>query len=253
MFGVFSAPSQAALVAHWTFDNEAGGTVPDVTGNGLDGTLINGASLIPDSPFGGGQSLATGNGGGTENQAVDIPGSASLGANPFTLAYWIKPTTDQASIAGLERITSRAGDAFETAIGDASAVGGTTSPTGLTLSYYQGVWHVTNVPITVDEWTHVAWVNTAANMELFVNGASAFTGPTVAGTRPGTGFMRIGTRHNNVEGFEGYVDDLRLYDQALSAPEVAQLAEVIPEPSSIVLSVIGLLGCAALRRRRRRS
>ncbi len=244
---LLSQPAKGGLVAHYNFD----GNSLDQSGSGNDGTLINGASYVADSPLGG-QSLALQNDGTVENQGMNVPGSATLGANPFTLAYWIKPTSAQGN-AGLDRLTSREGDRFETAIGDANAVGGTTSATGVTLSYYQGGWNVTNVEISTDAWTHVAWVNSgpgASDMELYLNGTSAFSGIGVDGSidRPGTGFMNVGTRHNEVEGFEGYLDDFRLYDTALSGDEIRSL---IPEPSSFTLALLGLL--IGVSRHRRQS
>ena len=238
-------PSGAALVLHLGFD----GNTDDLSGTGNTASLINGADYSSDSPFSGGQSLAVQNGGAAENQGAMVTSNASLGANPFTLAYWIKPTSTQGN-AGLERITSRGGDAFETAFGDANAVGGTTSVLGVSLSYYQGTWNVTNVGVPLNEWSHIAWVNSSDagdGMELFVNGTSAFTGPGADATRPGTDFMNIGTRHNDVEGFEGLIDDVRLYDTALDAAEIGRLA--VPEPSSVCLMLIGLAGFVLRRQR----
>jgi hypothetical protein len=140
--------------------------------------------------------------GEAENNGVQIPGT-NLGSNPFTLSYWIKPTTATAN-AGLERITSRGGDQFETGIGDAGAVGGTTSETGTTLSYYAGAgWQVTHVAITIDEWTHVTWVVSTEATILYVNGEEAYTGIGATEDKPGTNDFFIGTRHNSVEGYEG--------------------------------------------------
>jgi hypothetical protein len=239
-----SSLCQSALVLDLKFD----GNTDDATGTNT-ASIQNGATYSGDTPTGTGQSIGLMNG-DVENQGVLVTANASLGANPFTLAYWIKPASAQGN-AGLERITSRAGDAFETAIGDANALGGTSSSTGVTLSYYQGGWNVTDVAIPVGEWTHVTWVNSgdgATGMELFVDGASAFTGPGVGGGRPGSDFMKIGTRHNDVEGFEGNLDGLQVYDSPLSADEVARLA-VVPEPSSVLLLLAGAFGFALRRRR----
>ena len=249
---VLSVPAaHGALVAYYNFD----GQTIDLSGTGNDGTLINGAGFVGESPFGFGQSLALENGGGTENQGMNIPGAASLGGNPFTLAYWMYPIGGQGN-AGLERLTSRAGDAFETAVGDANAVGGTTSPTNLTLSYYQGGWNVTNVEIIPEAWTHVAWVNSgsgANDMQLYLNGISVYTGVGVdaAGGRPGNGFMNVGTRHNEVEGYEGYIDELRLYDTALSENEIAQI--LVPEPTSLSLAAVLALWAGFSGRKRQRA
>ena len=59
--------AHGARVAYYSFD----GHTLDLSGTGNDGTLINGADLAGDSPFGFGQSLALQNGGG------NMPGNAS--------------------------------------------------------------------------------------------------------------------------------------------------------------------------------
>ena len=144
-----------------------------------------------------------------------------------------------------ERLTSRDGDQFEIAIGDRIAVGGAANP--LTLSYYQTTgWHNTATAVPLNAWTHVTWRNSGAgpsDMSLFINGALAFSGVGVPGGLPGSGFMNIGTRHNNVEGFEGQMDDFRLYNTALSNGEIASL---VPEPSAATLA---LLAASAVSRR----
>ncbi|MFN0126986.1 MAG: LamG-like jellyroll fold domain-containing protein [Verrucomicrobiales bacterium] len=233
--------AQAALVVHLPFE----GSASDISGTGNNGSILGGAS------FGSGvigQALSVANGGGTENQGVNVPASASLSSNVFTLAYWIMPTALQGN-AGLERLTSREGDAFETAIGDRNAVGGAADP--LTLSYYQTTgWHSTGTAVPLNEWTHVAWRNNGpggSDMNLLINGVSVFSGPGVPGGGPSSGFMNIGTRHNNVEGFEGMMDDFRLYDSALSDGEIAAL---VPEPSAATLALLAV-GAVGLRRRRK--
>ena len=45
---------------------------------------------------------------------------------------------------------------------------------------------------------------------------------------------------------------MRIYDEALSAGAIAVLANPIPEPSTVVLAALGLLGLLAWGRRRRR-
>lgn len=214
-------PPLSTLVVHFDFEEDA----EDLSGTGNNGTLLNNPEFSTDVPaaLGTGHSLLLANGGGIENQGANISGSPALASQYFTLAYWIKPTTDQPSNAGLERLTSRAGYGFETAIGSAGGVGGTSSSTGITLSYYQGGWNITNVEIVQDEWVHVAWVSSENGMELFLNGESAYTGPSLSAS-PGQGLMRIGTAYNNVEGFEGYMDDFRLYAAALSEEDIQTIS-----------------------------
>lgn len=213
--------SDTLLVVHLTFD----GTLEDSSGKGNNGNAIGEPDFddaVPDV-LGGGQSLRLPDG---DLDGVAIDPSELLNDSPFTLAYFVNPDGSPQGNAGLERLTSRAGDGFETAIGDANAIGGTASETGLTLSYYQGSWNVTDVEIATDEWTHVAWRNEGGgpgDMQLFINGSLEYTGPGVPAGRL-NGLMNLGIRHNNVEGYEGLMDDFRLYATGLSDEDIAAIA-----------------------------
>ena len=58
------------------------------------------------------------------------------------------------------------------------------------------------------------------------------------------------------ETYEGLMDDFRLYDRKLDAAEILDVATsvAIPEPCSVLLAPLGLLGLACgVRRRRKRA
>ncbi|MCC6302037.1 MAG: hypothetical protein IT489_04465, partial [Gammaproteobacteria bacterium] len=46
LFSSFSVDAQAALVAHWTFDEASGTVAGDASGNGNTGTLIGGPTWV---------------------------------------------------------------------------------------------------------------------------------------------------------------------------------------------------------------
>lgn len=238
----FMASVHAALVASFQLEGNAN----DASALGNNGTLQGDAGFSADTPGGlGGQSLELPVG-GAEDSGVSVAPHPSLNGDIFTLSYWVKPTTNQGN-AGLERLTSRGGDAFETAIGDRNAVGGAPD---LTLSYFQGAWISTETQVALNLWSHVTWRNLGTgpeDMELFVDGVSVFIGPGVPPVPEGS-LLNIGTRHNNVEGFEGLIDDVRLYDNALSDEEIAALA-VIPEPASTCLLLFGVAWLGMRRKR----
>jgi|GEM_PF-1708033 len=224
-------PPSAFLVLHLAFD----GNTQDASPQANHGELLGSPELVNDSPVAGGQALWF-----TSNEmGVTVPESAALGSNAFTLSYWVKPTSLQEG-AGLERLTSRSGDAFETAIGNAAAVGGAEE---LTLSYYQGTagWIRTGVALIQDEWAHVAWRNRGSgpeDLDLFVNGQLVFTGVGVPAAGPGSGFMNIGTRHNGIEGFEGLMDDVRLYRAPLKDSDIAALAPPVAAAPFEIASIV---------------
>ncbi|MFT4637923.1 MAG: hypothetical protein ACI8T1_001238 [Verrucomicrobiales bacterium] len=204
------------------------GNVEDQSGSGNDGTILNDAEFGTDVPAAlvGGSSLILGRD-DAENQGVTVAGTEDLSSDEFTLAYWINPAGPQGN-AGLERLTSRGGDLFETAIGDRNAVGGGDP---LTLSYYAGSWETTEITVPENEWTHIAWRNKDdGDLDLLINGENVFTGIGVSSGHIGEdALLNIGTRHNEVEGFEGLMDDLRHYNVALTDEEI--LALVTPAPS----------------------
>lgn len=225
LFGLISfcqlgGPVKADLVGWWTFDNQ----LLDEAKKGRNGTAIGEPSTSANVPsaIGGGKSLQFNEGDG---DGVAIEEHASLDAALFTLGYFVNQNGASQGGAGLERLSSRASDGFETAIGDAHAVGGTDSPTGSTLSYYQGSWNVTNVPVPETGWFHVAWRNTADEMQLYLNGKLEYSGPPVDGGRL-SGLMNLGIRHNNVEGFEGLMDDAFLWDDSVKPLSPADIATI---------------------------
>ncbi len=110
--------------------------------------------------------------------------------------------------------------------------------------------------LPVDEWVHIAatWESTAGadnDLMLYINGLNVGNFDfTKAVNTLGTDAVYVGTL-NILEGytrsFAGGLDDVRIYDHKLSQAEVIAL---VPEPSSLVLGLGGLLGTLMMRRRK---
>jgi hypothetical protein len=78
-------------------------------------------------------------------------------------------------------------------------------------------------PLELGLWQHVAYVLDAAGSRLYVDGAVVGEGPAPATNRtPILGFIGSMDGYRNL--FQGALDELRLYDRALTADEVAVLA-----------------------------
>ena len=78
------------------------------------------------------------------------------------------------------------------------------------------------VAYTVGKWTHVVWVHHNGIMSIYKDGNFASSTPS-ASTREGFHPFRIGQAYLSSPHFSGSIDDVRVYDHALSASEVAQL------------------------------
>ena len=91
-----------------------------------------------------------------------------------------------------------------------------------------GRWH--HVTLTVDK-------DQNDGMRIFVDG-------DIAGSADATGVHDLSTPYDLTIGskegwFDGCIDDVRIYDRALTDTEVGALA--VPEPSSLVLAGLALL------------
>jgi hypothetical protein len=208
-------PLNAGLVGYWPFD----GDVFDQSGLGNDGELL-GATFVNSVPsvLGAGQALSFED----PTEHVLIPADASLNSKIFTLSMFVN---DQGQFSAINRFTSRTSDTFETGIDMAFGTG--------SLSYYSpgNGWTTTGVVPDLDSWNHIAYVADGSNMTVYFDGEDVF-GPTPFAAFP-SGDMHIGNRWNDVEGFLGMMDDVALWDVALPASSIADLANGAKRPPQI--------------------
>jgi len=103
-------------------------------------------------------------------------------------------------------------------------VGGTATATG-----------VSGVPaLSAGKWIHVCGtvaVNTTGGNIMYVNGAF-YSSANVGAGNIVTGNLRLGSRGDNSFAFNGYIDEVRIYNRALSASEVAALAGSVGIPQA---------------------
>ena len=77
--------------------------------------------------------------------------------------------------------------------------------------------------ITLNDWQHVAVVYDGTDMNFYVNGnyiSSEYIGSPVIDT---AGDVRIGMRFDTNRNFNGTIDDIRIYDIALSDSEIMNI------------------------------
>lgn len=221
----------AELVGYWNFD----GNVFDHSGQENHGDLVDGSyeNDVP-SVLGAGQSLSF------EDPLahVFVDANDTLDSNVFTLSLFFN---DRGQINGINRLTSRESDTFETGIDQVFGTG--------SLAYYSpvaGIWTATNWVPEIDVWHHAAFVVDGTQMSIFVDGEQQF-GPVPFRAAP-SGYMHIGNRHNDIEGFDGLIDDVALWNVALDAAGIADLAAgresplTVKEPEPPVLPTIITVG-----------
>ncbi|MFK7770439.1 MAG: LamG domain-containing protein [Mariniblastus sp.] len=224
--------ARADLVMHLAGDGDA----IDQTGNGHNGTL-SGASF-GTGKFGQAFSFT-----GT-NDVVTVNASSDLEPTDFSVAMWIN-TNDSSSGIKLLMDSSHGSSngPFGWAVQMNNGRAGLAYGNGST---FPGLG--STIDIRNSGFRHFAATIGASTMSVYLDGSLDSTA-SFTGTPMGTGAqIRLGKHFSLNRQFSGLLDDVRIYNHALSSAEVQQLSSV-PEPSSLLTSFL-LLGAMALRRRK---
>ena len=234
---VFLGASQAALLAHWTFDEGSGTTAADSSGNGLTAELAGAPGSWVTGQAGSGYEL------GQSDSRFELADSSSLQVTgSVTVAAWVKPFGESnfGVIAGIDQTGGTASDMYSLktdarnnltwqvigADGNVNLVGGNLSA-------------LSNGGA---DWIHVAGVCDPENnfAALYVNGVEVASTPTVPDSIQSVNTpFQIGHNASDSGGFPflGAVDEVRVYDEALSESDLAELAEGSPGDSAPVLDL----------------
>ena len=209
-----SAGIQDGLIGWFTLDRRdiSKGVVVDKSGSGHSANLL---SIASSTFYSSGKMAESGRFDGADDYMN--AGTDFLGVSALTVSAWIYPTSYGEVSAG---IVINNGPAKLNVAGDFSRVRWTNN--GLT----QG--SSANNTVLLNRWTHVMVTRTSANItNIYINGvqngtANMSSGSTGATT---TATENVGIGNNNARNrtFEGKIDDVRVYNKALSASEVRQL------------------------------
>jgi hypothetical protein len=270
-----SANADAALRHRYSFTSDASDSV-----GGANGTVVDPG--VPTAAFAGGKldlsaNVGNGSNGIVEDAFVDLPNgivtAATNGgtAGQLTVEIWAQSAENRNWAALFSAGTSNGGEGV--------------SPGGNNADYIQVIpqngqngrirttTHRTGVgaegfvdfssAMSTSQTTHLVSIfdqsgGLPGTVSLYVDGSFIGSNPIAAG-------LSIGamTDNNNWLGrsqwpdslFDGWYDEVRIYDHALSANEVtanfrAGADALVPEPASLALAAGGLAAVAASRRRK---
>ena len=210
---VTSAPS-TGLVAHWPFDDASGTIATDATGNGSDGTLTNGPQWTTAGMLGGAIDF---NGDSTDDDYVLVPYQAiNEPTVEMTYSAWIYLRTNSWGRWIISR--NRGTNGF---------IVDNTHFLKFFL-YTGGTTHSLNSPnaFPLNVWTHVAGVYDGSEVALYMNGKKVDSEAASGGQWTPHKDIEIGwdsISNYPAEDFDGYIDDVRIYDTGLTASEIQQL------------------------------
>jgi hypothetical protein len=252
---VVTSQANAALVSYWSFDDA---TANDLVGSN-NGTLKNGAAFSTDTPNGSANALDLTNG----KDYVLLPSTDfGIGAtSSFTISAWAKYTSSERGVITImQDLTSGGGDRSGVTFGmggDTNLFVGIIASSGGDDAVNGGATFrdiVVDQAVPTGEWVHIAAVLGNDALTTYLNGVPAasyavnpagstmqadgtlvtggagldfndangsFTGFGASGNAPAVGdspgdFTRLF--------YEGLLDDVAIWDSALSSAEIEALA-----------------------------
>jgi uncharacterized protein (TIGR03437 family) len=213
---IYVAPAglTPGIIAYWPADNSALDVI-----SGLSGSLVNGATFAP----------------GKVNQAFSLNGVSSyvlaagaeqaVMSGPRTLLAWVFPNSG--SGLGVPLLTGGAAGA-----GDFFGITGTSggcSGSGqykLYIDHWGTPCYVGNNTLTPNTWSQVAVTFDGTTVRFYINGVPS---QTITGQMYSYGLATYVIGGNAIGGsttgasFNGLLDEIQIYDRALSAAEIEAL------------------------------
>lgn len=202
-----ASPPPGGLVAAFGFEEQTGTTVTDTSGNGNAGTMSTGTTRNAAGRFGAALQFD-----GTTS-GVTVPDAPSLDlTTALTLEAWVYPTVAPSGWRGLIGKDVDRYYLMASSGNDTPAVGGT-----LTVGDNTNVFAPS--ALATNTWTHLAATFDGAALRLYVNGVQV---ATQAQTGAFTTSNAVFTLGYNVYGerFIGLIDEVRVYNRALSVAEI---------------------------------
>ena len=209
LFVHLHAQAAGGLVAAYNFDEGTGTSVADASGNGNTGTTSN-TTWSTTGKYG---KALTFNG---TNSWVTVADNASLHAtNGLTLEAWVNPTSNPSGIWQSVIMKQHTGD-LDYALYRSN---GTGKPEGVIYTTAERELPGTT-SMTLNTWAHLSETYDGTTMRLYVNGVQVASKAQTGNINVSNGVLRIGGNSIWNEYFKGMIDDVRIYNRALSAGEI---------------------------------
>lgn len=220
--GAIDAPIDAGptgLIAWYQMETIASGQAPDATGNGHTGTCASSACpLIEPSPRGQGYLFSSGD-------RIDVAPDGQLAAmTGLTVAFWVTLQTAAAYACPVQKgLGGGANNSWQFCF----------EPPNATMYFWTSTASVdilrSATAMPINQWHHIAITWDGSTKQVWFDGTSVATDTGLQITwdiRDVTIGADIDdlTTDDSVNDLPGALDDLRIYDHALTAPEIFALA-----------------------------
>ncbi len=200
------------LVGHWPLDEPNGTTANDVSGEGHTGMLERGLNFNTDRTSGQIGSAVAFDGSEDRIRLPDIDKGLQSG---FSVSAWVKPNNAEGDYQGVVGSTTSGGFMMFIKQGQLAFT---------VTTYENGRKLMSEGTILNNVWQMVTCTFDGNAMRWFINGKNVHNEP-LSGTLKKTDEAWIGWSGWSEEYFEGDIDDVRLFNNALTEQKVVDLFE----------------------------
>lgn len=247
-----SHTAHAGLVASWSFS----GNADDSSGNNLNG-VVSGATLVADR-FGTANSAYSFDNTDDYIEVANTGGLLTL-TNAYSLAAWVNPNNAGTSFLTSNPIIWKLAEPGNNRDNYAMAYRNSSFGFGSEEASTDNDYGVFSEPHAPQNWYFVTAVYNQGIQQIYVNGVLEGTNDIGKNIVPyqGAGPLRIGnlkhaSGHSGAGVFDGLIDDVAIFDHALTQLEISALGgfSTVPEPSHDVLLLLTAVVAAVVARRR---
>ncbi len=208
IYALTKTTEKAGPVGYWKFDEGAGTIAYDASGNNNNGTLTN-FDFNDNSNWTAGKVAGAIKFDGS-NDYVNVGSSTVFNiASEITVEAWFKAESYPQQYNGIVTKT----DVFELNLKNDNTFDWWIKTTG---------WqNCTTTGVSLNQWTHYVATYDGSNMKIYGNGSLIKTCLATGAINSSTNIVAIGARPSVTQWFNGTIDDVRIYNRALSAAEVS--------------------------------
>jgi hypothetical protein len=251
---IWPTVSDAGLVGLWRFKHDNQLLQGDASGNGNHATPNGNADWVFDGARNSGVMAFDGN-----NDFLSAADSASLSiVGDITIAAWVNVGNTTNGSNNWRGLLAKGVGAQPASYQFFFNQG------NLVPVFLRGTGNPANTVInaggivpTENTWEHWAITQSGTAVTFYRNGNVVHNGTISTTMADDNGPLYIGNRGDSQLDWLGRLDDMAIFDQALSQAQIGDIRNGdftefgVPEPSAVVTTVVGILGVAGFARRRK--
>jgi hypothetical protein len=203
-----AAPTGGGRIAFYGFSEGSGTSVNDSSSNGHTGTIA-GATWSTQGRFGNALSFDG------LNDWVTVNSTSLLNLTTgMTLEAWVYPTTIPTTYTAVA--IKENGTDLSYALGAGSPSG----PPGVFATTQAEIAASGPTTLAVNTWSHLAATYDGTMLRLYINGGQVAQAAMSGAMAVSSGALRLGGNSPNGYWFQGRLDELRIYNRALTQAEI---------------------------------